>query len=288
MRAILLTLLVGWSLGVLADAPRTAVIGGDLAEIIAALEADDSLIGRDDTSQYPPSLETLPSVGYLRQLSAEGVLSLRPERLVVSSQAQPRETLRQLESSGVEVVTIRAQQRLEEIPLKVEQVGDVMGREAQAETLNATLEEQLEAVAALPRLDQGPAMFLLSHAGTSPMAAGHGTAADTAIRAAGLDNAFAGMSGYKVVSGEGLLGEAPSSVIVTRSGLEALGGSEALWRLPGLSMTPAGESRQLVICDDQALLGFGPRTPSAILALHRAFSSEPPTGDDALCWRHAP
>ena len=287
MRAILLALMVGWSLGVQAEAPRTVVIGGDIAEIIAALEADAALIGRDDTSQYPAHLSELPSVGYMRQLSAESVLSLRPERLLVSGQAQPRETLRQLEASGVEVNTISTQQRLEEIPLKIEQVGTIMGREPQAEALNATLAQQLETVAALPRLDQGSAMFLLSHAGTSPMAAGHGTAADMAIRAAGLDNAFADMPGYKVVGSEGLLAEAPSSVIITRTGLEALGGSEALWRLPGMAMTPAGSSRRLVVCDDQALLGFGPRTPSAIIALHQALSPKQPTGDDTLCWRHA-
>nr|WP_163503867.1 ABC transporter substrate-binding protein [Halomonas socia] len=283
MRALLMVLLIGWSAGAQAQSPRTVVIGGDVAEIIAALDAEEGLIGRDDTSQYPPHLSALPSVGYLRQLAAEGVLSLRPERLVVSAQAGPRETLRQLEASGVEVVTISAEQRLEEIPQKVTRIGESLGREAAAEALNRSLAAQLAEVADLPRLDQGPAMFLLSHTGTSPMAAGHATAADTALGAAGVDNAFAAMPGYKVVSAEGLIAEAPSSVIVTRTGLEALGGSEALWRLPGMAMTPAGTSRRLVVCDDQALLGFGPRTPEAILALHHALAPQHPADDDALC-----
>lgn len=287
MRAILLALLVAWSMMIQADAPRTVVIGGDIAEIIAVLEAEQSLVGRDDTSQYPSHLNELPSVGYLRQLSAEGVLSLRPERLVVSGQARPRETLRQLDASGVEVVTISAEPRLEEIPHKVMQVGEALDREAQAAELAERVRARLEEVAALPRLDQGPAMFLLSHAGTSPMAAGHGTAADSALRAAGADNAFSAMPGYKVVSADGLIAEAPSSVIVTRSGLDALGGSAALWRLPGMALTPAGSSRRLAVCDDQALLGFGPRTPEAILDLHRALAGQPST-DDALCWRHVP
>ncbi|SDL05008.1 iron complex transport system substrate-binding protein [Franzmannia pantelleriensis] len=287
MRAFLLVLLIGWSLGAQAQSPRTVVIGGDIAEIVTVLEADQSLVGRDDTSLYPPSLASLPSVGYLRQLSAEGVLSLRPERLVVSGQARPRETLRQLDASGVEVVTISAEPRLEEIPHKVMQVGEALDRETQATELAEQVRARVEEVAALPRLDQGPAMFLLSHAGTSPMAAGHGTAADSALSAAGIDNAFAAMPGYKVVSAEGLIAEAPSSVIVTRTGLDALGGSEALWRLPGMAMTPAGSSRRLVVCDDQALLGFGPRTPEAILALHRALASQHATADDALCGVHA-
>ncbi|STS92806.1 Periplasmic hemin-binding protein [Klebsiella variicola] len=39
-----------------------------------------------------------------------------------------------------------------------------------------------------------------------------------------------------------------------------------LWKLPGLAQTPAGRHKQLLTIDDMALLGFGPRTPQAIIA----------------------
>lgn len=286
MRQHAAVLVLGWMLiyssALAASTPRNVVIGGDIAEIIATLGASETLVGRDDTTLYPQTLQSLPSVGYLRQLAAEGVLSLRPERLLVSAQAGPREVLAQLESSGVEVIRIEADNTLDDIPRKVQQVGTAMARHTAAEELNIQLAESLVRIDALPALDRGPVLFLLSHTGTSPMVAGQDTAAHNAIQAAGVSNAFATLRGYRQVSGEGLIAAAPTAVIATRAGLDALGGAAALWRLPGLDMTPAGRSRQLVVCDDQALLGFGPRTPEAILALHAALRGDMPSDDHAM------
>ena len=52
---------------------RWVVLGGDIAETLSALKADINLVARDDTVLYPEPLTALPSVGYLRQLSAESV-----------------------------------------------------------------------------------------------------------------------------------------------------------------------------------------------------------------------
>ena len=61
---------------------RWVSAGGALSEWITALGGEARLVGVDTTSQHPASLKALPSVGYQRQLSAEGILSLRPDVLV--------------------------------------------------------------------------------------------------------------------------------------------------------------------------------------------------------------
>ena len=43
------------------------------AEIVHALGADALLVGVDQSSQYPPSMRTLPQVGYYRNFSVVGV-----------------------------------------------------------------------------------------------------------------------------------------------------------------------------------------------------------------------
>jgi len=48
-----------------------------------------------------------------------------------------------------------------------------------------------------------------------------------------------------------------------------MGGEAALWQLPGMALTPAGREQQLIVIDDQALLGFGPRTPDQLLTLRQ-------------------
>jgi iron complex transport system substrate-binding protein len=54
-----------------------------------ALGAQSSLVARDSTSQWPQAATALPDVGYLRQLNAEGILSMRPTLVLASAQAQP-------------------------------------------------------------------------------------------------------------------------------------------------------------------------------------------------------
>ncbi|QJQ95237.1 MULTISPECIES: hemin ABC transporter substrate-binding protein [Halomonadaceae] len=254
------------------DALRTVVIGGDIAEIIAALDASDTLVGRDDTSRYPDSLLALPSVGYLRHLSAEGVLSLRPQRLLVGAQAGPREVFAQLEASGVEVIRIDAPPSLEAIPDKVIAVAQAMGRETAGNALADSVRAELQHLEDLPPPSERQAMFMLSHSGMTPMVAGRDTAADNVMLTLGVANAFSTMQGYKAVGAEALIAAAPEVVIATHGGLAALGGEFGLWRLPGLAMTPAGQARRVLVCDDLALLNFGPRTPAALLDLHRTLA----------------
>lgn len=270
-------ILLIWYMQASAAAPRTVVIGSDVAEILAALDALEGVVGRDDTSQYPERVAALPSVGYLRQLAAEGILSLAPQRLIVAAAAGPREVLAQLEAVGVDVVRIEQGASLAALPDKVLAVARAIGRDAAGESLVSEIEADLARLAALREAAPEPppsAMFLLSHSGMTPMAAGRDTAGQAVIEAAGGRNAFTGFNGYKAVGAEALVGVAPEVVIATRSGLEGIGGAARLWQLPGLAMTPAGREQRLIVCDDQALLGFGPRTPSALIALHEVLHGQ--------------
>ncbi|HET9067515.1 MAG TPA: ABC transporter substrate-binding protein, partial [Amaricoccus sp.] len=68
---------------------RVLVLGGDLAEIAFAIGAGGEVVATDDTAIWPPEAEALPKIGYLRRLSAEGVLSLAPDLVLASPDAGP-------------------------------------------------------------------------------------------------------------------------------------------------------------------------------------------------------
>lgn len=269
-RHSLIALWIGWlATGAALASERWVVLGGDIAETLAALDADINVVARDDTVVHPPAMAALPSVGYLRQLSAESVLSVKPAHVLAAGHAGPKEVIEQLQAVGVDVDIIHTPATLDAIADKVRAVGQVTDRREAADALAVALTEKLEQLANLPALPPTRAMFIMQHSGLTPRAAGSDTAAHTALEAVGLDNAFVGMQGYHSVGAEALAKEAPDVVIISERGLAAMGGEAALWQLPGMALTPAGREQRLIIIDDQALLGFGPRTPDQLLTLRQ-------------------
>lgn len=270
IRRLLAALLIGWlATGAALASERWVVLGGDIAATLAALDADANVVARDDTVLYPPEMAALPSVGYLRQLSAESVLSVQPDRVLAAGHAGPQEVLEQLSAVGVTVETINAPPTLDAIADKVRTVSQLTGRSEEGNALADELEKKLERLARLPPLPPTRAMFIMQHSGLTPRAAGSDTAAHTALEAVGLDNAFATMQGYHSVGAEALARQAPDVVIVSERGLAAMGGETALWQLPGMALTPAGREQRLIVINDQALLGFGPRAPDQLLTLRQ-------------------
>lgn len=68
-------LALSWAFSVTA-AERIVVAGGSLTELIYAMGAGERVVGVDETTSYPPETAKLPHIGYWKQLSSEGILSL--------------------------------------------------------------------------------------------------------------------------------------------------------------------------------------------------------------------
>lgn len=252
-----------------AAAQKVVTLGGDVTEIVYALGAQSALVARDSTSQWPPEALQLPDVGYLRQLNAEGILATRPTMVLASVQAQPSLALNQVKQNGVQVVTVPGSNDVTVIDEKVRIVATALNKHAEGEKLRAQIQAEL---AALPKTTLNKrVLFILSHGGMSAMAAGQQTGADSAIHAAGLQNAMQGFTRYQPLSQEGVIASQPDLVVISTEGVKSMGGEANLWKLPGLAQTPAGRSKQVLMVDDMALLGFSIRTPEAIQQLrHKA------------------
>lgn len=263
-RAMLLWLLM--TLPSLA-AERIVSIGGDVTQIIYALDAQSQLVARDSTSLRPAQAARLPDVGYMRQLNAEGILALKPTLVIASAQAQPSLVLQQIARAGVRVVTVSGDSSLQAIPQKIITVGQALQRESEAQALAQQIRQ----------LPQQPlpvkVLYIMANSGMKSMAAGNQTAADGAIRSAGLENAMGSVPHYQALSQEGVIAAAPDLVVIGEDGLKTLGGEAQLWQLPGLALTPAGQQHRLLVIDTMALLGFGLDTPRAIVKLRQAAES---------------
>lgn len=249
-------------------AERVISIGGDVTQIVYALGAQQALVARDSTSQHPALAKRLPDIGYMRQLNAEGILALKPTLVLSSELAKPSLALQQVAQAGVKVVEINGENSLAAIPKKIAAIGKALHRDEEAQALAQQVNRTL---AALPKRPLPvKVLFIMSHSGMKSLAAGSDTAADGAIRSAGLINAMAAVPHYQPLSQEGVIAAAPDLVVIGDDGLKTLGDEEKVWQLPGLALTPAGQHKNLLVIDEMALLGFGLDTPGAIVKLRKA------------------
>lgn len=252
---------------------RIVSIGGALTETLYALGAQADLVGADTTSLFPDAARQLPSVGYARALSAEGVLSLRPTLVVASQEAGPPAVLRQIESARVPLALVDADHRFEGVLTRTQRLAELCGRIEAGRALAAELQQrwaQAQDQVAKRAAGGKPAprvLFVLSHSMAQVRVSGGGTAADAMLRYAGTVNVLASVDGYKPLTPEAAIAAAPDVILATEQGLKAAGGIDGLLKAPGLAQTPAGRARRVVALEALLLLGFGPRLPQAVAAL---------------------
>ena len=256
---------------VTAAAPRIVSVGGPVTEIVYALGAGDHVVGVDTSSTYPETATQLPQVGYQRRLSAEGVLSLQPDLVLVTSDAGPPQALEQLKAV-VELVEVPAVYSIAGAEAKIRLIARILGREEQGERLVDTLRRDLTAAqAVLDRVRTQPKVLFLYARGLGTLyVSGTGTAADAMIRLAGGVNAATGYTDFKPFTSEALVAAAPEVLLMLERGLDSLGGVEGLLKLPGMALTEAARHDRIVAMDDLYLSSFGPRLGAAIkdLAIH--------------------
>lgn len=271
IRAALALLLLAAPAG--AEPQRVVALGGTVTEIAAALGAADRLVGRDSTSTYPAAVQALPDVGYLRALSAEGVLSLDPDLILADPDAGPPEVVEQLKATGLAYIEVPGAYDAAGVAGRITTVAEALAHPAEGAALAAGVSAALQAAEARAAAIPAPrkrVMFILSLQGGRIMAAGQNTAAEAILALAGADNALTGFDGYKPVTEEAVLAAAPDAILMMDRGGDHATAEADLWAMPALSGTPAATTGTLIRMEGLKLLGFGPRTPEAAQALHDA------------------
>jgi len=244
---------------------RIASIGGDATEILYALGLEEQVVAVDSTSLYPETaLKQKANVGYLRQLTTEGVLSTGASVIFANAQAGPPDVVRALKASRIRYETLPGNESPDNIADKIRFAGRLFGKEQEAQLLAADVTRRFAALTEKRAAIGKPvrAMFVLGITSGRAMIAGSQTTADTVLRLAGAENAASSLTGYKPLTDEALLDLSPDVVVTIRRGTE-MDTAELIATLPGYRQTPAGKAGRIVEMDAHYLLGFGPRTPQA-------------------------
>lgn len=247
--------------------PRIVSVGSAVTETLFALGMGDAVVGVDTSSLFPEAATTRPQVGYQRTLAAEGILGLRPTMVLASIEAGPPTVLDQLKSAGVRLEIVDAEPTIEGVRARIRHVAEKVGRDP-SKVLDELDADLTRAKAARETATTHPKVLVLyARGGGTLHVFGKNTIAETMVRLAGGEPAVTDFEGTKPLTPEALAAVAPDVIVVPSRGLESLGGTEGLLKVPGVASTPAGKAKRIVPFDDLLLLGFGPRTGKAAVEL---------------------
>ena len=248
---------------------RVVGVSKQINEYLYDIGAESVLVARDLTSIYPPAIRTLPSVGYHRALSAEGIISMRPTMLLTDGNLGPDAVVEQVKKVGIPVVVMSPGSTVDSAQALMEQLGERFGRKESADSVIAAWNREMSAALADSTRWAGASRprVLVMHFGqlnNSYLALKRGSAADRIISWAGGTNAVDSVGGMMRLTPELIARAAPDVIIATDVGFDRMGSAEKFATLPGVSLTPAAKNGRVYRVDETEVMYFGPRTPASI------------------------
>jgi len=140
-----------------------------ITETICALDACSRLLATDRYSNWPRQVQSLPKAGGLDDAEIELIVRLKPD-LVLLSRSQ-RITDR-LEDLGIKTFALESD-RYSDIAHNIQVIGEILGLDARAQDLNATIAASVQVLATTARAaHHGAAPSVYFEVDSAPYAAG--------------------------------------------------------------------------------------------------------------------
>lgn len=261
------------------DAPATKVVAltASDCEILAALGAEDTLVGRGEYCDYPESILEVPAVQSGADTNLEQIIALEPQVVVMAKMAQTEEQVAALEAAGIRVVVSDAQD-IEGVYTAIRLIGALVGRSDEAEALAADMQSTFADIAAKSENTGKTVYFEVSPLQWGLWTAGKGTFMDELATMCGLTNAFADVEGWAEISEEQVLERDPD-YIVTISMYYGEGPTpvEEIKSRAGWDALKAVQNDAIFNADSNEVSRPGPRLKDAAEALYTFV-----TGEEAL------
>ena len=261
------------------DAPATKVVAltASDCEILAALGAEDTLVGRGEYCDYPESILEVPAVQSGADTNLEQIIALEPQVVVMAKMAQTEEQVAALEKAGIRVVVSDAQD-IEGVYTAIRLIGALVGRNDEAEAMVADMQSTFADIAAKSENTGKTVYFEVSPLQWGLWTAGKGTFMDELATMCGLTNAFADVEGWAEISEEQVLERDPD-YIVTISMYYGEGPTpvEEIKSRAGWDALKAVQNDAIFNADSNEVSRPGPRLKDAAEALYTFV-----TGEEAL------
>ena len=257
-------------------ADRIVALSAADCEILCALGCEDLLVGRGTYCDYPESILSLPVVESGAATNIEQIIALEPQVVLMADMAQTSEQVEALQNAGIQVVISNAD-TLEEVYTSIRMIGQVVGKNAEAETVIADMQSTFAEIAAKSQDEGKTIYFEVSPLQWGLWAAGSGTFMNELATVCGLTNAFADVADWGEVSEEQVLLRDPEYIVTVAMYFgEGPTPVEEIKSRTGWDSLKAIVNDQIYNADSNAISRPGPRLKDAALALYAFVNGDQP------------
>jgi iron complex transport system substrate-binding protein len=276
--AITLTDGLGRTMTLSHPAQRIVSMAPSNTEILFAIGAGAQVVGRDEFSDYPAQVKSLPSVGgSMGNYSNEAIVALKPD-LVLAAEINTPDQVKSIEALGLTVYYLKNPATLEDMYKNLQIVAQLSGHESDAENLITSLKARVAAVdAKLAGVTHKPIVFYEVDATDpgKPYTYGPGTFGDALIAEAGGIN-FSTAAGikdqYPQVGLEQIVKTNPAIIILGDSNYG--GTADALKARAGWGTIDAIKNGMIFPFDDNLVSRPGPRLVDGLELLAKLIHPE--------------
>ena len=248
---------------------KIVVAGGSITEIVYFLGMEDKLVGVDITSNFPKEAKKLKSIGYLRNLSIEGILSLSPGLVLAEEDIGPPIIVNQLRKTSIDLRIIKEKYDLNGINNKILCVSKILDASLDDNENYVKFKNKLNRVKKLKKNNSKKILLILMMRGSSPVVAGKNTSGQGFIDMTGHKNSMSDLNGWKPVSSEEIIKKNPDYIIITKRAFKSFSSLDQFLSIPGISSTLAAKKKNIIVKDGMSMLGFGPRTINVALDIDK-------------------
>lgn len=194
-------------------ATRVVALTASDCEILYAIGAGDTLVGRGEYCDYPPEVMDVTAVNSGSDTNLEQIIALEPQVLFMSTMAQTEEQVKALEDAGIKVVVSDATD-IEGTYTAIQMIGDLMGKSVEAENLVNSMKTAFDEIKAASTGDGSETIYFeISPLQWGLWTAGKGTFMDEICGMLGVTNCFGDVESFAEISEEQVLERDPDYIL---------------------------------------------------------------------------
>ncbi len=211
--SVTVTDMMGREITLTEPATRIVALTAADCEILYAIGAGDTLVGRGEYCDYPPEVLEVPSVQSGYETNVEQIIALEPQVLLMSTMSQAEEQVAMFEAAGIAVVVSNAQD-IEGVYTAVTMIGALMGKDDEAAVVVESMRTTFSEVEANSTGDGTETIYFeVSPLEWGLWTAGSGTFMNEIAKMLGLTNIFADVEGWAAISEEQVIERNPDYIV---------------------------------------------------------------------------